>query len=224
MPDTYTVTIDLHDPATLSFLQGKSLRVYKSTKSGSTGLPVVWFSQNDFAGSVTFAWSEQYAGFVRDGGNPTPGLNISDISAQEMDLGQVLTASNDGEVAITDDGVQGTITVSNSGDRDWMCGMGQMVQGQLSPICAFDLGGEGENVIMEPYEKVLLVFESTAQVDTGTVIAEAESPSLTIELDGSNRNRTVIFRKDSGWTKNQEGWATKNPRNLNLAKALIVPQ
>lgn len=98
--------------------------------------------------------------------------------------------------------------------------MGQIVQGKLSPVCIFDLGGMGESVIMMPYEKIVLVFESSRQIDTGSVIAEAISASCTIELDGSNLNRAVEFRKATGWTTNKQGWVTVNDDPLDLADAL----
>ncbi len=219
---SYSITIDLKDDDTLAFLQGKSLRVYKSVKTGTKGLPVVWFSQNEFSEAVTFSWTEEYGGYIQRGGKPTPGVTVIETSSKPMNLGQLLTASDTGKVEKTNDGVQGAITVANAGTSDWTCGMGQMLEGKLSPICAFDLGGEGEQIIMMPYETVLLVFESSKQIDTGTVIAEAISSSLTVELDGSNLDRTVIFRKKTGWSENQEGWATENKRNLNLADVLIV--
>jgi len=220
---TYSVTIDLKDSDTLNFLAGKSLRVYKSVGTGATGLPVVWFSLNEFADSVAFSWTETYGGFVREGGTPVPGINVLDVSSQPMGLGDQLSANDQGEVTVTHDGVNGAITIHNTGERDWMCGMGQIVQGALSPICAFDLGGEGESVVMMPYEKVLLVFESSAQIDTGTVVATAISASCTIELDGSNLDRAVVFRKSTGWTTNTQGWVTLNDGDLDLAQALIVP-
>jgi hypothetical protein len=219
----YSITIDLNDGDTLDFLSGRSLRVYKSVGSGATGLPVVWFSQNAFSDFVTFSWTEQYAGFVTDGGTPTDGISVKDVSPQALDLGQKLIALDTGKVMPSNSGVPGAITVKNNGERDWMCGMGQEVKGQMSPICAFDLGGQGEQVIMEPYEKLLLVFESTNQVDTGTVVATALSASLTVELDGSNLERTVVFRKSTGWSTNTEFWAKQNDDDLDLATALIVP-
>ena len=223
MSDGYSITLDLNDPDTQNFLIGKSLRVYKGVQTGATGLPVVWFSQNSFGNTVTLAWQEQYAGYVADGGTPRPGITINDMSSKSMNLGQELTAANSGTVTVTNTGLAGAITVTNSGNRDWMCGMGQMVNGAFNPFCAFDLGGEGESVIMEPYEKVVLVFESTRQIDTGTVVAEALSASLSIELDGSNPSRSVVFRKADGWSGNTEGWATQNKHDLDLAAALIVP-
>ena len=223
MSDGYSIIVDLDDADTQAFLIGKSLRVYKGVQTGATGLPVVWFSQNDFGNGVTLAWQEQYAGFVADGGTPVDGVRIKDISSAPMDLGEELTAGNTGTVIVSRTGLAGAITVTSAGTRDWMGGMGQMLNGVLNPFCAFDVGGGGNSVIMEPYEKVLLVFESTAQVDTGTVVAEAISASLTVELDGDNPSRTVTYRKNTGWTGNIETWATQNEHHLDLARALIVP-
>ena len=158
---TYSVTIDLADAATLAFLSDKSLRVYKSVGTNSAGLPVVWFSEDQFSNSLTFSWTEDYGGFVRDGGAPVPGVNVSNVSSDTMDLGERLSATDSGTVSVDRKGVAGAITVHNTGARDWMCGMGQIVQNRLSPICAFDLGGMGESVSMMPYEKILMVFESS---------------------------------------------------------------
>jgi hypothetical protein len=219
----YEITLDLDDGDTLHFLQDKSLRVFKSVNSASAGLPVVWFSQNELSRKVKFSWAEQYAGYVKDGGTPVDGVDVSDVSASPMELGEMLVALHDGDVAVARGGATGAITVKNNDTRRWMCGMGQEVNGQMSPICAFELGGEGEKVIMKPYEKVLLVFETTSEIDTGTVVARALSASISIELDGSNLARTVTFREDTGWTTNKETWATINDDDLDLAQALIVP-
>ncbi|MGZ8284332.1 MAG: hypothetical protein ACXW27_07435 [Allosphingosinicella sp.] len=219
----YEITLDLDDGDTLSFLHDKSLRVFKSVNSDSAGLPVVWFSQNELSRTVKFSWAEQYAGYVKDGGTPVAGVDVSDVSASPMELGEMLVALADGDVSVARAGESGAITVKNNSVRDWMCGMGQEVNGKMSPICAFDLGGEGEKVIMKPFEKVLLVFETTSEIDTGTVVARALSASISIELDGSNLERKVVFRKSTGWTTNTETWATINDDDLDLASALIVP-
>lgn len=116
---TYTVTIDLDDQDTLNFLIGKSLRVYKGVKTDAKGVPVVWFSQNLFAKSLTFSWTENYGGFVRDGGVPAVGVNISDVTTDAMDLGDKMMVTDAGTSAVDRKGVGGAITISNSGSRDW---------------------------------------------------------------------------------------------------------
>jgi len=225
MATQYSVTISL-DNDTLAWLKGKSLRVFKGVLTGSAGLPVVWFSQNTFSQQLTFSWEETYGGYVTDAGKPVSGFSVLDVSSSSMSLGQKLTANNDGSTNVTNDGEPGMITVMAAVDdtRDWTGGMGQVVNDKLSPICAFDIGGSGSAIVMEPYERLVLVFESTAAVNTGTVIAAAISSSITIELDGSDTSRTVSFSKDGGWSGNTGGWATINLPDLDLAKALIMSQ
>lgn len=102
--------------------------------------------------------------------------------------------------------------------------MGQIVNGQMSPVCAFDLGGAGEMVAMQLYEKVLLVFQAASETDTGTVVAEAMNGSLTVALDRANPERTVMFRKLEGWIVDPGyGWAVKNPPEFNLASLAGPP-
>ena len=223
MATTYSIEIDLNDPATLQYLVGKSLFAFKGVKTDGQGLPTVWVEISNFGASTKFSWSETYAGFVRDGEMPAPGVLLADLSMKPMNLGQRLLAENDGEVSTDNKGRDGAITVQNKGTRDWTCGMGQLVNGALAPVCAFDLGGIGAKILMEPYEKVLLVFESSAQMDVGTVVAEALSASITIELDGNNTSRKVVFRKDTGWTTNTQGWVSVNNDDLSLAPVLVIP-
>lgn len=223
MPTQYSIEVDLNDPATLQFLKGKSLFVFKGVKSDGEGLPTVWVEISDFADSAKITWSENYAGYVSSGGMPAPGVALKDLSFEPMNLGQLLTAQNSGQVVVDNTGRAGGIVVKNSGTRDWTCGMGQTVNGQFAPLCAFDLGGIGEKILMEPYEKVLLVVESSAQMDVGTVVAEAISASCTVFLDGTNTSRKIVFRKDTGWTSNTEGWVSINDDNLQLAPVLIMP-
>lgn len=223
MATTYSIEIDLHDKDTLEFLHGKSLFAFKGVKTDGQGLPTVWVEISSFANSTKFSWSESYGAYVQDGGTPAAGVRLVDLSINPLNLGQRLVASDDGQVDTDNKGRGGAILVQNGGKRDWTCGMGQMVNNKLAPICAFDLGGVGEKILMMPYEKVVLVIGSSSQMDVGTVVATALSASITIELDGNDPTRTVIFRKDTGWTTNQEGWVTINDDNLDLAPVLVVP-
>jgi hypothetical protein len=244
MPANYTITVDVDDPDTLAFLESKSLRVYKGVGTGGRGLPVVWFSQTGFDGTISFSWNEQYAGFILTGGMPTPGVRINDPlltlppglartaqddpvitvqAALPMELGHTFVAQDNSNPSVVATGVPGALAIANSGTQDWMCGMGQEVNGGISALCAFDLGGEGEQVVMIPQEKVLLVFESSTAVDTGMALAEAINASLMVELDVQDSSRTVVFRKDTGWSTNQQAWATQVPIDTDLASVLFVP-
>jgi hypothetical protein len=169
---------------------------------------------------VTISWQEQYGGYV-DNQQFGPGVTVLAKDIKPMDLGDILSVDNTGVPSVNTGGASGDITVLNKGDKPWTGGMGQMVEGNLSPLCAFPLNGNFSNTMM-PYEKVLLVFES-GQTDTGSVVEETTSSTIIITLTGADVGvpKQVSFDINTGWDADNAGWAQISDNGYTIAPQLI---
>lgn len=223
MSDNYTIQISLDDDTLQKLSETKQyLRAYKGVQASIEGGQCpIWFTTNDFSGGVNLAWTETYGGYIQSV-ELEKGVVITAENIQPMNIGDLLTANDDGVATVTTDGTPGNIDITNAGTKEWTCGMGQVVNNQMSPVCAFPLFGSGSEVLMLPYEQVLLVFES-GQTDTGTVVEEAMSRSVVLTLTGADVNQTknITFNIDTGWDAGGAKWAEINTGKISLADTLI---
>ena len=222
MSDNYSIQISLDDDTLKKLKQtGQSLRAFKGVKASiEGGLCPVWFTTTNLSQTVDVEWPEQYGGYI-DNQEFKPDIVIDADNKENMDLGDLLTVQDDGTALVTNNGKSGDITIKNGGKKEWICGMGQVVNGSMSPLCAFPLFGNF-NVLMMPYERVLLVFES-GQTDTGTVVEESVSSSIVLTLTGADvgKPKNISFNIDNGWDAQGANWATISTDTINLADALI---
>lgn len=222
MSDTYSIQILLDDATLTKLAQQKlSLNAFKGVRTNSGGgASTVWLSTNNFAETVTISWAEQYGGYVENQQFST-GLTVVANDVKQMDLGDILSVDSTGVPSVSTGGASGDITVLNKGNKPWTGGMGQMVQGSLSPLCAFPLNGNF-SITMMPYEQVLLVFES-GQTDTGSVVEETTSSTIIITLTGADVNnpKQVSFDINNGWSANNAAWAEISDNGYTIADKLI---
>ncbi len=224
MADKYQITIALDDE-TLKDLKitRDHLHGYKGVKSSiGGGKSTVWFTTNDFSKEVKIEWTEEYSGYVEDIKELKGGVSIDSSNTKSMDLGDKLTVNDDGTTSLSTDGQEGDITIFNSGERQWVCGIAQKVNvnnEKPSIMCAFNLFGHHSDLMM-PYEEILLMFESE-QKDTGTVVEESVSEAIIITLTGDERIREVSYHINKGWDAKHAKWAKIEKNTFKLADKLI---
>lgn len=228
MADKYSIEISLSND-TLQALgdQDLSLSAFKGVQTtAGGGRSTVWLNTNNFADTVTIEWEEQYGGFTDKDQELESGIEVDAKNIKEMDLGDLLTVKDNGVPEVTAAGRKGDIVVQNLGKKAWTCGMGQVVTGPdgksaLSPLCAFPLNGHF-SVLMMPYEKILLMFES-GQTDTGSVVEESTSSTIIITLTGADvgKPKQVSFDINDGWDAKKAAWAKISDNGYVLAKELI---
>jgi hypothetical protein len=222
MATTYQVTISLDDTTLKALKAGWQLQAFKGVKGSQTGRPVVWYSVDEFSNKVTLSWNEQYGAYVSN--QKLINAVTVDISSQkDLDLGTKMVLDTDGSTSLTTIGAKtGSVVVQSQKDTEWICGMTQSVNGQEpTATCAFPLYGHTLDIMM-PYESVVLLFASS-QVDTGTVVEEALSSSVTITLSGGQPNINLIFDMNTGWNTSGNPYAKVNPNPIDLAAELIIP-
>lgn len=215
----YQVTINL-DSTTVGDLVTGNYQLYgfkavQTTQGG--GAPLVWFSTDQFMAETVVSWEEQYQAYTSLSQIITNG-QIQASSPYDITLDQTLNVAANGVGNVTEGGTTGAISIFNTTSQQFTCGISEVQDGTALPMCAFPLYGHGLDVIA-PIEKVLLMF-STLPVKTGTVIEQAYSQGILIDLTGNNE-QTVSFDINEGWSWGGYSWAQAIPASANLVPLLI---
>lgn len=222
MASDYQVTISMSS-TTVKDLQngGYSLYGFKAVQStNGGGAPLVWFKVSAKSLSLTteVAWQEQYQAYVSKS-SIIPNGEIKASNDVNIDLGQEWKVDEAGAGPVVSGSVPTAIEILNTTSSEWpSSGISQMQAGEANPLCAFPLYGNQMDVIA-PIEKVLFMF-ATNQVDTGTVIFQAFTQGLMIDLTSDNE-RGVSYDINQGWSWGGYNWGQSVPPSTNLVPFLI---
>ncbi len=184
------------------------------------GAPLVWFQlpKTSYSTLTKVAWEVQYQAYTSTSKIISGGSVTASFSA-DIDLEQVLNVTDGGIGQVTSGGASKAISILNTISQQFTCGISQQAaDGSDNPMCAFPLYGQQLDVIA-PIEKVLLMF-STTPVDTGTVIEQAYSPGILIDLTSLNQ-RAITYDINYGWTWGGFNWAQSVPARSKLVPLLI---
>lgn len=211
--------------ATVQALQNGNYSLYgfkavQSTVGG--GAPLVWFSipASSLLTSDTIQWTEQYQAYISNTFPVAPNTTVVASASVAISLGQQWNVQPGGGDNITTGGPSVAISIDNTTTTPFTCGISMKQNGVFNPLCAFPLYGGGLDVIA-PIEKVVLMF-STEPVNTGTVVEQAFSPGIFIDLTADNQ-RAVSFDINQGWSWGGGSWAQQLPANSNLVPFLVEP-
>ncbi|HEX8432128.1 MAG TPA: hypothetical protein VF625_12620, partial [Longimicrobium sp.] len=212
MSTNYRVSITMQQ-ATANTLtdNGFSLYAFKAVQGTGKGAPVVWFSSQDIGLATTIDWSESYQAYTSRTEVIAAGATITADNSYDSDLGGILTVNETiGTGAVTEGGDPRGISINNTTETQFVCGISQLQNGVYAPIAAFPLFGLNENLLV-PVEKVFLMF-ATRTLDTGTVIEKAFSSGMMIDLTGATPDakgvvsRQVAYDVNTGWDDSNAPW------------------
>jgi hypothetical protein len=215
----YGVSITM-DQATVEALSSGNYSLYgfKSVQSSAGGgRPLVWFKSNDFGLDTDVTWEVQYEAYTSRSAI-IPNGQIKGLSSYSIDLGQMLEVETPQGTGNVVDGTPGIISIENLTATQVTCGISEVVDGTAQPLCAFPLYGNGLDAIV-PIQKVMFTF-STKPVNTGTVIEQAYSQSILIDLTAKT-SREVSFDINSGWSWGGYSWAQAIRPSTNVVPLLI---
>ena len=223
----YQVTITM-TPETVTKLDNGNYTLYGFTavqSSDDAGRPLVWFKRDTYSTSTIVGWQAQYQAYTSH--NPiianrqiVPGFSIN------INRGQTLKVVAGGTGTVVSEGPSTAISIYNTTQSEFTCGISEVVGGTDQPLCAFPLYGSQMDYIT-PLQKLLLMF-STNQIKTGTVInymygynyLTTQSPGIFIDLASANE-RAVNFHINEGWSWGGSVWAIQIPPNADLVPLLI---
>lgn len=216
---TYQVVINL-SPATVQDLNNGNYSLYgfKAVQaSGGGGAPLVWMQTQNYANNNAIMWEEQYQAYVSNS-QIVPNAMVVPMFSEAILPGQTLQVQQGGFGTVVQGGPSSGISILNQSSMQYACGLSQAVGNSPSPCCAFPLYGNMMSVIA-PLNKVLFMF-STIPVQVGTVIFQALSPAILIDLTGANE-RNVSYDINNGWSWGGASWAENVPSNSDLVPLLI---
>lgn len=224
MATPYSINITM-DQATVVALQSGGFALYgfkgvQTTLQG--GAPLVWIQSRQFSLNTVVSWQEQYQGYTSLS-QIIPNGQITASAAYNMDLGQTLNVTNPaGTGQVATGGTQNAISINNQTTTPFTCGISQLqnTTSTATPLAAFPLFGLGLDV-MAPIELVMLEF-ATAAVNTGTVIYQAFSQAILVDLTVESQI-AVSFDINKGWSANQSPYAKFFPAGTNIAPLLLKP-
>lgn len=217
----YEVTINMTAETVTQLLAANFfLYGFKAVQASlAGGSPVVWFATQEFSATTMINWEEQYQAYTSNS-QIIPGGDIVASFAAGITLGETLNVTAGGVGEVTSTGISTAISILNTVNTPFTCGISELQGTSYNALCAFPLFGNNEDVIA-PIEKVFLMF-STQPVNTGTVIEQSYGPGILIDLTASNQ-RTVNYDINAGWSWGGFSWAQQFPPNSNLVPLLIEP-
>jgi hypothetical protein len=218
----FNVTINM-DANTIKNLKNAGFRLYgfKAVEvSMQGGLPLVWFETDNINQSTSITWEESFSGYISNQTSPAENTIITASCTNEaVDLGQTMVIDETGNCQnTTSTGTKGAISILNKGNTQYTCGINQVVNGRPQALCAIPLFGGNLDVIM-PIQKVFFMF-ATRQVKMGTVIVQAFSPGVLLDLTGVSE-RTVGYDVNKGWGPEGGIWLKRIETQASLTPLLI---
>jgi hypothetical protein len=225
----YQITINL-SAATVDALKGvnSALYVLKSVRYGFApqaktpgfggGYPLVWIKTASYAMTTSLSWTTALQAFISPTTPVTDGMVVTAAALTEADLGQIVTVSANGNLAVTTGGQGGTVSITNQGTTPWTCGLAATPG--PAPVCAFPLYG-GMTDMIAPVETVLLMFAPDV-APAGTAMSTAPAAGLLVQLSASAASRTVSFDINLGWSCGGGTWCSQVPAFSDLGSILIL--
>lgn len=224
---SYDVSIAMQ-PDTLTALanSGFSLYGFKATENSDlAGRPLVWLRMINYAATTIVTWSSQYQAYI----STSPILSNTEVlvgTTVDITPGETLQIGAGASVAVLREGPSTGISIFNTTEQPFTCGLSENLSGTFTAFCAFPLNGNGVEVFT-PLEKVILMF-STASVAIGTVIDQsfsyagpgAYSPAIIIDVT-EDEPRSVSFDINEGWNWGAYNWGQQIPGTSNLLPYLI---
>lgn len=215
----YEIDIQMSPETLEQLMQGGfalyALKAVQTTVMG--GAPLVWYQTGQLLTTTSIVWQEQYQAYVSASQIVANGV-VQAAATADVDLGQTASVTASGIMEASSGGAPDAISILNQGTTPWTCGLAQMVEGQVNPVCAIPLHGNMLDVVT-PVEQVLLMF-STNQFNTGTVMFKSYAPGLLVDLTAAPQ-RAVQFDINNGWSWDGSPWASQIPANSNLVPLLI---
>jgi hypothetical protein len=183
-----------------------------------SGLPVVWFQTSQYSMVTEVPVDENYGAYSSTSAvMPNAMVNPSTLSAIQTGQTYVIDGRSG---TVQPGGSPSAITIMNVAMNQLTAGTAAAYQGRLNPVCALPVYGQMSSVI-EPAEQVLLMF-SSFPVNDGTMLANALSPGLLVDLAGA-QNRTVSYDVNQGWVW-QGSWGRGVQAGESLPPILLKAQ
>jgi hypothetical protein len=188
-------------------------------RSFGGGYPLVWLRQTTYLENniVTFD-DAALSAYV----SVTPLVENAVIQVgvtAPATLGQTVSVDDNGQFAALASGSPGVVSILNTGQTAWTCGLTQPIGDGPAPTCAFPLHGGGQDMIA-PTTKILIMF-AIDSIPQGAAVSTAYSNGFLIDF-ASEAQRAVTFDIDAGWSAGGATWARAIAPGTDLGSLLIT--
>jgi hypothetical protein len=223
MDTAYTLNIACSGPTVQALVaEGSSLAAFSAVQgSDRSALPLVWLVTTTFGETFAVSWSATYGAYAST--TPlTPGRIVQMSTSAPITPGQLFTVQAGPLGSVTGGGATGTIAIANAGTTGWICGIQQIVNGTLAPVCAYPLHGLNRQTIL-PRPQVLLLF-TTAPMRVGEVWLRGLPHGSILLLDmTSQTSASVTYEIDTGWSWPDNQLGAKTIPEEQVVSTLIQP-
>jgi hypothetical protein len=183
--------------------------------SDAAALPLVWLKSQDYAQSTEISYSDELKAYTSMTAL-SPGTPVNVGFAIPIADGQLLTVNGPGgSGAVTQDGVAGSVSIVNSTNREFTCGIFE----DATPVCGMPLYGSGLQLIV-PVPKIFLMF-ATTPMSLGTAIALSTGPGVLIDQT-TEADCAVRFDINDGWSGDGAPYVQPLPPRTNLVPLLAA--
>jgi hypothetical protein len=223
MDTAYTLNIACSGPTVRALVAEGSSLVAFSAVQGSDGsaLPLVWLVTTTFGETFPVSWSATYGAYAST--TPlTPGRIVQMSTSAPITPGQLFTVQAGPLGSVTGGGATGMIAIANAATTGWICGIQQIVNGTLAPVCAYPLHGLNRQTIL-PRPQVVLLF-TTAPTRVGEVWSRGLPHGSILLLDmTSQTSASVTYDIDTGWSWPDTQLGAKTIPEEQVVSTLIQP-
>ena len=222
-----TITLS---PATVQSLYDETYALYGFTavrygpplamaRSFGGGHPLVWLRQTNCLENNIVTFDDGVLGaYISD----TPLVENAVVqvgSTVQTTTGQTISVAVDGQLTAIASGSPGVVTILNTGQTAWTCGLSQTIGVGPAPTCAFPLHGGSQDMIA-PTAKILVMF-AIDSIPQGAAVSTAYSSGFLIDF-ASDPQRAVTFDIDTGWSAGGATWARAIAPGTDLGSLLIT--
>lgn len=183
------------------------------------GYPLVWFRQETYLTNTVVRFDDTLPSAYVSATALAENAVIQVGDSYVTDLAQTVLVDQNGLLTGLSTGSPGTVSLLNTGQVAWTCGLSLPVNEVPRPVCAFPLHGGALDMIA-PTATVLVMFAINS-IPLGSAVSTAYSNGLHVDF-GSETQRIVEFDIDTGWSANAAIWARTVPAGTDIGSLLIT--
>lgn len=183
------------------------------------GYPLVWLRQTTYLENNIITFDDaMLSAYI----SVTPLVENALIqvgAAAQATLDQTVSVDANGQLATLASGSPGVVTILNTGQTAWTCGLSQTIAAGPAPTCAFPLHGGSQDMIA-PTAKILVMF-AIDSIPQGAAVSTAYSGGFLIDF-AADSQRAVTFDIDTGWSAGGATWGRAIAPGADLGSLLIT--
>lgn len=188
-------------------------------RSFGGGYPLVWLRQTTYLENNVVTFDDGVLGAYISVTPLVENAVVQVGATIQATLGQTISVDTNGQLTPLTSGSPGVVSILNTDQAAWTCGLTQTIGAGPAPTCAFPLHGGAQNMIA-PTAKILVMF-AIDSIPQGAAVSTAYASGFLIDF-ASEAERAVAFDIDTGWSAGGATWARAIAPGADLGSLLIT--